>query len=74
MSGISSQMEYEILVAEALLDSLFRGLGVDFVAVALRSHAQDGSIELLQCSPDLNANEIICISFKRSEPAETKRR
>ncbi|OWV98938.1 PAS domain-containing sensor histidine kinase [Rhizobium sp. R72] len=58
MSGISSQMEYEILVAEALLDSSLRGLGVDFVAVALRSHAQDGSIELLQCSPDLNASEI----------------
>ena len=57
MSGISSQMEYEILVAEALLDSLLRGLAVDFVAVALRSQAQDGSIELLQCSPDRNASE-----------------
>lgn len=58
MSGISSQMDYEILVVEALLDTLLRGLDVEFAGAFLQRADRNDVLEMMRSSRAASTSEI----------------
>lgn len=66
MSGISSQMDYEILVVEALLDSLICALDVELAGASLHSAVRDGVLEIMRASKGISTNEVRASLGQRS--------
>ncbi len=63
-------MDYEILVVEALLGALLRGLKVDFAGVILDRAARGDDFEMVRSSPDLRASDVQA-SLKQARSLDT---